>query len=317
MKVVTTWRTKKSRRIERVQALGPATMGQPLSGEYDDLHGSLWALTWYRDTGLQLEQVQGGAWVAVQPGQAFPVLPRTARHLSLAFDQTARHVFAWEDLDGIRVRQWDQTTNQYAYVGPFPGCDPLLFTDTTASRYTPDSDVLLIHLNAARTAAVYRLQRDGYSVEYPMAAGLTDAVLDQSVPLLYNGQIYGESGGSQLLIDLGLYPARSEDVLVGLVRLTGSYEAMTVARSAVDGMVGTVSLRGAYESSTILRTASDSLLAVVNLRGAYALTLVQRTASDSLTGAVTLRGSNPESGFPRTSTDSLIGSITLRGSYGP
>lgn len=199
-------KTRPTYRAEIALALGPLTMGEPLDGSYPALHAVPWMLRWDKGDVLRLYQQQGGAWVEVQPGQAFPVLPDTARHISLAFDQAARHVIAWEDAGQVSVRQWDPAAQAYTYRGPFPGADPLLLFDLGVQYEVSSSDVLLLHLSPDRTRAVYRIQRENYDLENELVAGLPgDTVLDQVVAHPYHWQVLGESGGVLFTLTSGTY----------------------------------------------------------------------------------------------------------------
>lgn len=297
-------------------------MGQPLDGSYAALHAVVWALCWDAAHGLILEQQQGGAWVEVTPGQAFPALPRTARHIGLAFDQAARHVACWEDGAQIVVRQWDPGAQAYTYRGPFAGVDPLVWTDTTASYHSPDSDVVLIYLNTDRTEARCRLQRDAYGVEYPLVSGLVSGVLDQVVSLPYGAQLRGESGGAPVVIDLGLYPVRGSDTLAGAGGVSqGAYDQVVVAvgrQHALTGSGGVAS--GIYEPDILLRTMADTVSGTGAIAsGAYDPTVVVVPVSNLVTGnGGVASGAYDLVLVPATTTDTMTGTGSISGgSYGP
>ncbi|THF88460.1 hypothetical protein E7T09_04445 [Deinococcus sp. KSM4-11] len=316
--VVVTKRTAHTRRPERVQALGPQTMAQPLDGSYQALHSVEWSLYWHRARGLILEQRQGAAWVEVLPGQAFPPMSATTRHIGLAFDQAARHVVCWEDQGQIVARQWDPNALAYTYRGPFAGVDPLLFTDTMASYFTPGSDVVLMYLNGARTAAFYRLQRDAYGVEYPLVVGLTDAVLDQVVALSYGAQVRGETGGNDLVIDLGLYPIRGRDRLSGVASLGGISEVIAVLATARNALNTTASLSGLYLAGQLAFTPKNVLTGAAVLLGAFENLTVPYVNRNALAGTGSLTGSNPVVVVPVTNRNGVAGQGSITGgTYAP
>lgn len=292
-------------------------MGQPLDGSFQALHSIEWGLYWHKQRGLILEQKQGGVWVEVAPGQAFPELTRTTRHIGLAFDQSARHVVCWEDSGQILVRQWNPLTQEYTYRGPFSGVDPLVWNDTTASYYPPDSDVVLLYLTPDRTEARYRLQRDAYGVSYPLSSGLSGAVLDQPVSLPFGAQIRGENGEADWTLDLGLYPLRGADALGGAARLIGLYEEIVRLAGSEDQTTGTSGVSGLWESTTEIRSSIDATTGTAALSGAYESTVVTQSMLDPTTGASALGGTYVQTAFPYATTDSTTGGAALSGTYGP
>ncbi|UQN06754.1 hypothetical protein [Deinococcus sp. QL22] len=311
-------------RPELVFALGPQLMGAPGDGDYLTLHRNVWAMAWHGFTGLTLYQRQGEQWVVVTPGKNFPDLGATVRHISLAFDQSARHVAAWEDDGQLLVRQWDQTEEDYVYRGPFPGVDPVLVNDATAMFVPSASDVLLLYLNAARTELRYRAQRDAYLVERTLLTGLVDAVLDQVVALPYRLEIMGESEHLPFYAQTPLYPIRVTDLLPATGTMVLSlYEAMLIEQSSVDTLNGIGKmLTSTYESVEAKAVLTEPLAGVGKmLTSAYDLTLRPHgPVTDPLSGAGTLVSTSKleNVGVPRTLTEGLTGAGALiGGTYAP
>ncbi|MFC6803057.1 hypothetical protein ACFQDE_16155 [Deinococcus caeni] len=130
--VIVTKRSRRTLRPELVVAAGPQRLAQPGGGTYDDLYGSRWALGLYRG-GPRLYQARSGVWVDRTDPDALGALTASGvRHASLAFDQAARPVLAWEQSGAVYVRQWDALGTQYVTRGPWEGCDPLLISDAMA-----------------------------------------------------------------------------------------------------------------------------------------------------------------------------------------
>lgn len=202
-------------RAELALALGPLVMGDPGNGSYGVLHATPWLLAWPKGGGLHLYQQQDDGWVEVQPGQAFPELPDTARRIALTFDQTARHVIAWEDQGQIVVRQWDQVTSAYVYRGAWPGVDPLLINDALLMFETTVSDVLLLYLSPDRLRLCYRIQNERYAIEHELSVLPARGVLDQVVAVPLQLQIAGgyETGEPWAFVS-ELYPAYLRDPLL-------------------------------------------------------------------------------------------------------
>lgn len=252
-------------RAEVAQALGPLTIGQPLSGRYQDLHATPWRLEWHEDSGLHLYRQQGDTWVEHLPATPLPALLDGCRHISLAFDQAARHVLAWEDAGQVWVRQWDPATQAYVMRGPWPGCDPLLLMDTTVQYEVSISDTTLLYLSADRAHVLARHQRDQYATAVTLLSGLTRAVLDQVTAHPYRWQLLGESNAQRLVVHSGLY-----DVTV---------------RTHLSGAAGAVQ-GGAYVYSRLQESATLTAGAVQ--AAGYALAVTQYTLPpDALHSAAT------------------------------
>lgn len=313
-------------RAEVAQALGPVTMGEPLDGSYQALHAVPWRLEWHEGGGLHLYQqqmVEGElTWVEVTPGQPFPPLTDSCRHISLAFDQSARHVVAWEDAGQVWVRQWDNTQLAYTMRGPWPGVDPLLLMDTTVHYWTPISDVVLLSLSPDRTALHARLQRDAYGTVYALDAGLDRAVLDQVIPHPYHAQLLGERwtgnppAPQQAVWDLGLYPTRATDDLLGSGEVSGLLDIVAHLVDPSHTLTGLGELSGLYESDAG-QQATHALTGLGELTGAYESGFIWRL-TDALTGTGSLTGALPTVAVPVNRLDALTGTGSISGgTYGP
>lgn len=144
-------------------APGPAAEGVLGDGSRAALYGRAWAVAWREDRpALVLLRADGDQLVEVEPLAPLPKLTVPARHITLAFDRTARPVIAWQSPDGILVRQYDSASSAYVLRGPFPGCDPCLVADGLLTATIGESDVQLWHLSEARDELVVRYERDDY-----------------------------------------------------------------------------------------------------------------------------------------------------------
>lgn len=254
-----------------------------------DLYGGDWAIVLYRD-GPQLLQVQGGDWAERDDAGALADLPG-ARHVSLAFDQAARPVLAWEVSGTLYVRQWD---GQGGYVtrGPFPGRQPLLTTDALLLLTASDSDVLLYHLDGG--SVICRTQRDLYGVPRVAATVPAGSVLDQITASGGRLQLIGEApGGERLVLASELYPlrlahtARAAGALVGgvLRGLSLLYPGASEVRAG-----GELS-RGALVDRTPVTSSTDGAAAGADLTaGRLRDATAAGAAYDALRPSVTLRG---------------------------
>lgn len=219
--VVVTKRLKQTRRPELVTAPGPLALGNPQNGTYRDLYGASWALALYRG-GPQLFQARAGVWVdRTDPDALGELVKGGVRHVSLAFDQAARPVLAWERDGAVYVRQWSAQAGRYVTRGPWAGRDPLLTTDALAGHPVADSDVFLLYLDGG--AVVSRVQREAYEQPRPLAAAPGGAVLDQIVPAPAQLQVIGAAGAVPLVWRTPLYDVQVRDRLT-----TGAALAVTL-----------------------------------------------------------------------------------------
>ncbi len=231
-------------------ARGPRVMASTGGGTFEELFGYAWlALLDRRERRLRLFQAQAGGapwaiggdpsaagWVETPvPDLVHPV--REVRHLTLAFDQAARHVVAYERAGEVWVRQWDPLAGEYVMRGPWPGVDPVLVMDAEAGYYVPNSDVLLFHLSPDRRTLYMRVQREQYATAHVVETYAEPAMLDQGVALPYQFELLGslesDPDGTGLVLRSDLYPVRAEDVL-GAARVaaptSGVYWPVVVVR---------------------------------------------------------------------------------------
>ena len=211
-------------------ARGPREMAVTGAGSFGELFGYAWmALLDRGERRLRLFQARdaGAPWAIGTPASALewveipvPALPhgtKELRHLSLAFDQAARHVVAYERAGEIWVRQWDPRAGQYVMRGPWPGVDPVLVMDAVAGFHVPDSDVLLFHLSPDRRNVVMRAQRELFAESHVVESYTEDALLDQAVSLPYQFELLGslksDPTGAGLVLRSDLYPIRAADDL--------------------------------------------------------------------------------------------------------
>ncbi len=211
-------------------ARGPRVIASTGGGTFEELFGYAWlALLDLRERRLRLFQAQAGGapwaiggdpsaaeWVETPvPDLVHPV--REVRHLSLAFDQAARHVVAYEREGEVWVRQWDPVRGEYVMRGPWPGVDPVLVMDATVGYHVPDSDVLLFHLTPDRKSLVMRVQRELYANAHTVETFAEEAMLDQGVVLPYQFELLGsfasDPDGTGLVLRSDIYPVRAEEVL--------------------------------------------------------------------------------------------------------
>lgn len=243
--VLTTHRGK-SYLPEIALCLGPQIMGQPGSGTYADLYGRVWASTIEPDGLIHLWQATASDWQEVPIPQP-PHDPRTMRHHSLAFDQSARHVLAYEIAGQIYIRQWDPAANQYVMRGPWAGADPCLLWDfgidvslfPASAQPQGNSDVVLFHLSADRLSVGYRLQRELYNVFHTLATFSTPQYLDQAFDTgthRYQLALGDDAGGRQYLLSDSYPWAYADPVRLSAVPLSVGRYADTYAATSTDAL---------------------------------------------------------------------------------
>ncbi len=167
-------------------------MGVTGDGSYLTLFGRNWAAILNKKTQqaeLYGETPTGWEQVPIPP-ITHPT--RECRHLALAFDQSARHVLAYERNNEIYIRQWDVLLGQFVYRGPFAGVDPVLINDAEVNYHVPDSDILLLYLTPDRLSLKMRVQRELYSVEHHIETYASPKTLDLLAPLGYQWQAEGD-----------------------------------------------------------------------------------------------------------------------------
>lgn len=220
-RTVKSYRRKNKRVPELRLALGPMLEGVTGNGSYFDLFGAVWALALTRD-GLKLARLGVAGWYEVTPLEPLPLLPSSARHIGLAFDQAARPVIAWEVSSQIFIRQYDG--GQYVTRGPFAGVDPVLWIDAGAIGIIPSSDVLLFALAPERLTVQARVQSQTF--------GTANTIYTYNAPMRLETVITGSKrfellftsmdGGSMSKLISDVYPLIESDELT---TVTASYPA--------------------------------------------------------------------------------------------
>lgn len=220
---------------------GPSAEGQTGAGTYFELFGYNWALSLDDANQLHLSQEQGGTWVEVTPLVPLPVLSGTARHITMAFDQAARPIIAWEDAGQIYLRQWDVGTSSYLTRGPWPGRDPVLWWDYPLDRVMfpasiqagNNSDVLLFHIAGSQVG--YRLQRESFATWHPLTALPPGYYLDQVVMTGSGyGLALGNDAGEAIYLNSDAFAWRYADPL----RLTARPASLGIYASTLSLTIG-------------------------------------------------------------------------------
>jgi hypothetical protein len=219
--------------FELALALGPQAIGVTGDNSYETLYGREYLLVWDLEDDLvklYRETATDGAWERITAGlpPLFDTpLPATERHVTFAFDQSARVIVAYQNGDEVFVTRWDATVNAYVQGPNFAGVDPCLLMDATVVdprgypsaadgwsvqeayyggiqvlfRWTPDgayrtnvvtdSDVVLFFLTPDRTGVRARVQRQLFGTANSLFDYAQPIVMDRAVAL---------SGAYQLLV---------------------------------------------------------------------------------------------------------------------
>lgn len=197
---------------------GPVGIGVTGDNSVASLTGSNWLLQVCTDGSWILYQ-QVGADLVIEPWDDPPeFVSSTARHPSLAFDQSARVVLTWEDLGVIKVRRWDPSLGEYIENVSFAGVDPVVVLDAVWAKYVPGSDVLLFYLSSDRERLCCRVQRDVYAVEYELWDFGEETVLDSVVALPWRYEVLtSDRFGDPMdpLLVSAIYPFRHRLPLAG------------------------------------------------------------------------------------------------------
>lgn len=263
---------------EVAKAAGPQQMGVTGDGSYLTLFGRNWAAILNKKTKqaeLYRETPTGWEQVPIPP-IAHPT--RECRHLALAFDQSARHVLAYERNNEIYIRQWDALLGQFVYRGPFAGVDPVLINDAEVNYYVPESDVLLLYLTPDRLSLKMRVQRQLYAVEHHIETYASPKTLDLLAPLGYQWQAEGDG----LNVRSEMYPVHLHDDLVNsssLVVGAANYRPVVIVRdegleNLSDGLmvVGAANYRpvvAIYDVSANPELLTDGTFLTTGLGGSY------------------------------------------------
>jgi hypothetical protein len=213
-------RRGRSRLPEVALARGPLSEATTGAGGLTDLYGYPWALVWHYTDGLLLFRHGAQGWTAQASLLPLPVLPANARHISLAFDQAARPVIAWEIDGNVFVRQWDAGSVAFVVRGPFAGADPLLVCDARVLGTVAGSDVVLVHLSQDRLGVLHRIQGELYGTARTMATLSDPVYADQILELPKKLAVrLGTDAGLELELESDPYPFDLRDT--ALATLTG------------------------------------------------------------------------------------------------
>lgn len=188
---------------------GPVAIGETGDNSPASLVGATWLLQVCPDGSWVLYREERGQLTVIPWDDPPDMVSATARHVSLAFDQSARVVLTWEDEGIIKVRRWDPTSNEYIENVTFAGHDPVVVFDATWRYRVPDSDVLVFYLSPDRERVCARVQRDVYATEYEVWDYGEPVVLDNVIALPYKFQVLvSDTTGSPLpdMLISALYP---------------------------------------------------------------------------------------------------------------
>jgi hypothetical protein len=256
-------RRGRSRLPEVAFARGPLLEGNTGDGSVNALFGLTWALVWHSADGLLLFRHGATGWNARLPLLPLPVLPQNARHVSLAFDQAARPVIAWEVAGEVFVRQWDTVLGAFVVRGPFVGVDPLLVNDARVLGAVAGSDVVLVHLSQNRLNVVNRIQGDQYSVARAVAALSNPVYADQILELPKKLAVrLGTDTGLELELESDFYPFELRDT--ALARLAGPsagvlFDVVITKAPSPEGITGTLAGPSAGVLFDVVITKAPSL----------------------------------------------------------
>lgn len=247
---------------------GPRELLVTGDASFETLYGANWLAQVCNDGSWVLYQRNDREELLVVPWDVTPpAADVSARHPTLAFDQSARPVIAWEETEGIYLREYDEVGGSYVFIGPFEGCDPVLFCDATVDYRVPDSDVILFYLSEDRTKLLYRIQNENFLVEHEHHDFGEAVVLDAEdiggwrYQLKFGGE-HGTVDGP--LVDgftalwSDLYPVyvseRAAATVHGLE--DGEYKLVVVQRSGEDAVTATVgALADGVLASVIIRAS--------------------------------------------------------------
>ena len=310
--VVTTKRTARTWRPELVLASGPQMLAQTGDGSLNALYGRAWALALYRD-GPQLFQEAAGQWEPRADGDALtPLTQYAVRHISFAFDQAARPVIAWELAGNVFVRQWGALEGGYVTRGPWPGRDPLLYSDAKLLEGSHDSDVLMFHLDGP--ALVVRAQREEYNTARSLLDVGVGAVLDQTTVFQHRIQILGErSDGSLLVAHSPIYPVQREFRLLGDVAVSGGYVDVLKIAQVISGVGVAVGVSGVLEQIIPLTAFVDTLSASMVVSGTLVNALNQVQVVEGIGVGVAISGALVAVVVPQMKADSMAGNVVVGG----
>lgn len=236
---------------ELFPVLGPVAIGVTGQNRLQDLIGTQWVLEMRRDRTLRLYRREGYGWVRVTGGLP-PVfaspLPEGARRVTMAFDQSARVVIAYELAGMVYLTRWDPSTNQYVQNVTISGHDPVVVFDATWSYDVADSDVLLFYLTPDREQVMARVQRELYATPHLIDDQGDVRVMDRVVrlPLQYM-VLLSDEHGIPLVDEDGVrvalishpypYPHFERMVMSTTGPSSGAYDLMVIQTALAEAMV--------------------------------------------------------------------------------
>ncbi len=339
--------TARYRFAELFLTLGPQQLGDTLENRVVDIIGRVWALVVTRDRRLRLYQRAEAAPTWAEQTTLLPPLfgeaqPRERRRYSAAFDQSARVIVAYEELETVYLTRWDPSLNAYVQNVTFAGVDPVVVFDATWAYDIPVSDVLLFYLDAAtRSKLMCRVQRDLYAVEYELHDYGQPVVLDRVVRLPLRYQVLAsdaqgdplEDAGERVALLSALYPYLARDPLLGSAAPGTEAEYLRVVipyTADTEAMLGAAStaVTGAYAEPIIFYDASDPPdpldgWATVTVTGTYAEAVLEvDVGQDDITGtaSATTSGDYDQvvvSLAPQGDDLTGLATTTVGGSYDP
>lgn len=285
---------------------GPVELATTGDGSYQTLYGENWLAqicqdgTWVLYKRIDNEALEVTEWDVIPPTVAI-----TARHVTLCFDQAARPAIAWEDAEGVRLREYNEVTQQYHFIGPFSGCDPVLLTDATINYRVAGSDVVLFYLSEDRTKFNYRIQSENFATEHQHYDFGEAVVLDAQDVGSWRFQLkYGDEHGTvtgPLADDFtalwsDLYPVFVDERMGAAVHglEDGEYVLVVVKHSGEDDMVASVgALADGVLASVILKhSGEEGLDALVGALEAGELknVILKYTSEDEMEATVASLG---------------------------
>lgn len=275
-------------------SVGPQAIATVGDGNFNTLFGRDWLFQICHDGSWVLYQVQPDDSLQLVEWDAVPpVVSESARHLTGAFDQGARAAIAWEDLDGIHLREFNETTGQYHFIGPYAGVDPVLVMDAVVNRHIPGSDVVLWFLSADRLTLRYRIQSENFATAHDHHSFADPMVLDASDTGAYRLQlrVSDEMGGivpegsTFLALVSDLFPVYAGDSVSVLAEARlGEYERAAWSYQQAESLgVVSAALEGEYRSSALHASTVDALeAAAAALEGEYVAAVLRFEAAESL-----------------------------------
>lgn len=312
---------------------GPVELASTGDGSYQTLYGENWLAqicvdgTWVLYKRLSNELLEVVPWDVVPPTVSI-----TARHPTLCFDQAARPAIAWEDDSGVRLREFNETTGAYHFIGPFPGVDPVLLSDAQVNRWVPGSDVVLYYLSSDRTKVMYRIQAENFATEHEHYTFDDPVVLDAVDTGRYryqlkvgdeHGGVFGTLTDFDALVS-DLYPVYAGELVgVSAASQPGDYARGAWSYQQPEALnVAGVALGGAYEATVIhFALAEAALLASgASQAGEYVLAAFrhQQVAEVEVSAAV-LAGEYAQAAIRSDAAEEplLVTASALEGAYVP